>query len=114
MLFLGNLLQALATVVDSVLFIVMILIIARVIISWVNADPYNPIVRFISTSTEPMMRPVRRFVPSFGGLDWSPLVLLLFVVFLRVFLVQSLEDHGKIIRRDALTASVAVEWVKRS
>ena len=66
-------------------------IIARAIISWVNADPYNPIVRFLHLATEPVLRPLRRLVPpeKLGGLDLSPLVAIVLLQFLKNGLVYS-------------------------
>ena len=90
---LRHLLEALAYILDLGLTIYMWLIIARALLSWVNPDPYNPIVRFLYNVTEPVMGYVRRRVPIvFGGLDLSPLLVLLAIVFLQKFLVASLLD----------------------
>ena len=67
------------------------IIIARAVVSWVNADPYNPIVRFLYSATEPVLLAIRRRLPVFyGGFDFSPVLVILGIVFLRAFLVQSL------------------------
>ncbi|MBW1833926.1 MAG: YggT family protein [Deltaproteobacteria bacterium] len=67
------------------------IVIARAILSWVNPDPFNPIVRFIHNVTEPVLYRVRAFIPvSFGGIDFSPIIVLLGVIFLRTFVVSSL------------------------
>ncbi|MBM4287507.1 MAG: YggT family protein [Deltaproteobacteria bacterium] len=90
---LANLLKALAYVIDIVLTIYMWLIIARAILSWVNPDPYNPIVRFLSNVTEPVLSSIRRRLPLvYGGLDLAPLVVLLIIVFLQRFLVTTIHD----------------------
>jgi YggT family protein len=90
---LRHLLEALAYILDLGLTIYMWLIIARALLSWVNPDPYNPIVRFLYNVTEPVMGFVRRRVPIvFGGLDLSPILVLLAIVFLQKFLVASLLD----------------------
>jgi YggT family protein len=68
------------------------IIIARAVLSWVNPDPYNPIVRFLYRVTEPVLRPIRDRLPSFSGLDLSPLIVLLAIYFLESFLVGSLRD----------------------
>jgi len=66
-------------------------IIGRAVVSWVNADPYNPIVRFLYTVTEPVLSAIRRRVPVFySGVDFSPIVVILAIVFLRTFVVQTL------------------------
>lgn len=86
-------------VLDMVLTIYMWMIIGRVIISWVNADPYNPIVRFLYSATEPILYRVRRALPSFGvGLDFSPLLVILGIYFLKGFLVMSLYDVARQMR----------------
>ncbi|MEJ2032873.1 MAG: YggT family protein [Deltaproteobacteria bacterium] len=91
MFVIGNFLKALATIIDIALGAYVWLIIGRVIISWVNADPYNPIVRFLYGATEPLLAPIRRRLPFFGGLDLSPMVLILAIIFLQQFLVPTLQ-----------------------
>jgi YggT family protein len=88
-----HLLEALAYILDLGLNIYMWLIIAQALLSWVNPDPYNPIVRFLYNVTEPVLGWVRRRVPIvFGGLDLSPILVLLVIVFLRQFLVGTIWD----------------------
>ena len=87
----GYLLMAIAKVLDIVLLLFMWIVIARAVLSWVNPDPFNPIVRFIHNVTEPVLYRVRAFIPaSFGGIDFSPMIVLLGVIFLRSFVVSSL------------------------
>ncbi len=87
----GYFLVALAKVIDTVLFIYMWIIIIRAVLSWVSPDPYNPIVRFINNVTEPVLYQIRRRLPvSFGGIDLSPVVVLLIIMFLQSFVVRSL------------------------
>jgi len=91
MFIIGYFLHALATVLNYALVFYMWIIIARAVLSWVSPDPYNPIVRFIHNITEPVLYPVRRWLPlGFSGIDFSPLLVLLAIVFLRSFLVSSL------------------------
>ena len=91
MFVMSNLLAAVAKVVDIALTIFMWIIIARAILSWVSPDPYNPIVRFIHNVTEPVLYQIRRRIPlNFGGIDFSPIIVLLAVIFLQRFVVQSL------------------------
>jgi len=94
MFILGNLFIAIAKVLDIGLSIYMWLIIIRALISWVNPDPYNPIVRFLVSATEPVLYPIRRRLPLFGGIDFSPIVAILLIIFLQTFLVQSLMQIG--------------------
>lgn len=87
-----NLLVAVATVVDYVLVFFMIITIARAVLSWVSPDPYNPIVRFIHNVTEPVLIQIRKRLPMmYGGIDFSPIIVILIIVFLRIFVVNSLE-----------------------
>ena len=93
MFVLANLLGALALVTDYVLQIYSWIIIARVVISWVNADPYNPIVRAIYSVTEPVLYRIRRALPVYGGgIDFSPIVVFIGIMFLQSFLVQTLRQ----------------------
>jgi YggT family protein len=70
------------------------LILVRALISWVNPDPYNPIVRFLYKTTEPILYPIRRMLPLDAGigLDISPIIAFLILIFLRSFLVKTLLD----------------------
>jgi YggT family protein len=87
----GNLIRALAQIIDIGLLIYMWIIIIRALISWVNPDPYNPIVRFLYRATEPVLWRVRRLIPIGGiGIDFSPLIVILVIIFLRSFIVKSL------------------------
>ena len=89
----GNLLDALATVIAYLVQIYSWIVIARVVISWVNADPYNPIVRAIYSMTEPVLYRIRRALPVFsGGIDFSPIVVFIGIMFLQSFLVQTLRQ----------------------
>jgi len=102
MIALGNFLQAVAKVVDLALTIYFWLIIARALLSWVNPDPYNPVVRFLYNVTEPVLSALRRRIPLvYGGLDLSPLVVLAVIYFLQYFLVKSLFDYGAQLIRGA-------------
>lgn len=92
MFMISNFLFALAKLVDFVLGAYMWIIIGRAILSWVNPDPYNPIVRFLYDVTEPLLSRIRRFIPSFAGsIDFSPMILILAIIFLQSFLVPTLK-----------------------
>jgi len=91
MYMIGYFLMAVAKVFDIVLIFFMWVVVARAILSWVSPDPYNPIVRFIHNVTEPVLHPIRMKLPvNFGGLDLSPIVVFLGIIFLRTFVVSSL------------------------
>ncbi len=92
MLVFRNLLVAVATVIDYVLVFFMFITIARAVLSWVSPDPYNPIVRFIHNVTEPVLYQIRKRLPMmYGGIDFSPIAVILIIIFLRIFVVNSLE-----------------------
>ena len=92
MLVFRNLLIAVATVLDYVLVFFMFITIARAVLSWVSPDPYNPIVRFIHNITEPVLYQIRKRLPMmYGGIDFSPIIVILIIIFLRIFVVDSLE-----------------------
>ena len=89
----GNFLGALATVLNTVLWAYMWIIIARALTSWVNPDPWNPIVQFLQRATEPVLAPIRRALPTWRtGIDFSPLVAILAIYFVQGFVVSSLRD----------------------
>jgi YggT family protein len=88
----GNVLLGLATVLDYALWFYMWIIIARAVISWVNPDPWNPIVQFLDRATEPVLAPIRRWLGWRMGIDLSPLVAIVAITFLQIAVVQSLKD----------------------
>ena len=95
----SNLLTAITKILDVVLVIFMWIVIARAILSWVSPDPYNPIVRFIHNITEPLLFQIRKRIPlNFGGIDFSPILVLLAVIFLQRFVVQSLYELALTLR----------------
>jgi YggT family protein len=100
MIFLVNFMKGVAWVLNNILWFMMLVIIGRAIISWLNADPYNPIVRFITSLSEPPCRWVRRYLPSvFGGIDLSPMIVLLVIGFLQYVLVLNLEQYAMQLER---------------
>lgn len=91
MFILGNFLAASAKILDIALSIYMWIIIIRALLSWVNPDPYNPIVQFLYSITEPVMARVRQLLPMSGiGIDFSPIIVILGIIFLQEFVVKSL------------------------
>jgi YggT family protein len=91
MYIIGYFLMAVAKVLDIVLIAMMWIVIIRAVLSWVNPDPFNPIVRFINNVTEPVLHPIRTKLPvNYGGIDFSPMLVFIAVIFLRTFLVNSL------------------------
>lgn len=91
MFVLENLIFALAKIIDMGLTLYMWLIIGRAVVSWVNPDPYNPIVNFLYRVTEPVLAPVRRWIPMGGlGIDISPVIVIMAIYFLQQFLVRTM------------------------
>jgi YggT family protein len=89
----GNFLSAVATVLDIALTAYTWIIIIRAIVSWVNPDPWNPIVQFLHRATDPVLRPIQRLLPTRGwGIDFSPIVAILAIIFIQKFLVASLSE----------------------
>lgn len=89
----NNFVMAVAQLIDFMLTAYMWIIIGRAVISWVNADPYNPIVRFLYNVTEPLLSRIRQLLPmNMGGIDFSPLILIMAIMFLQSFLVPTLKQ----------------------
>ncbi len=91
MFVLSNFVDALASIVGIILTIMYWLILIRALISWVNPDPFNPIVQFLVRVTEPVLEPVRRLLPHLA-FDISPIIVFFIIIFLQRFLVTSLYD----------------------
>ena len=92
--FLGLLVLALADLVDFVLLLYIVLILARVVISFVGADSYHPIVPLVLQLTDPMLKPLRRVLPAISGIDFSPMLALLILTLARVLIAKPLLDVG--------------------
>lgn len=91
----GDLIIAVAKIADTLLEIYKWVIIIAALISWVNPDPYNPIVRFLYSVTEPVFRPIRRLIGHrLGPIDISPIIVILAIIFLQSFLVRILIKTG--------------------
>ena len=90
---LGNLIAAIAVILNYAITILTWLIIIRALLSWVNPDPYNFIVQFLHKVTEPILRPFRRIIPTHNiGIDISPIIAILCLWFVRLFIVRTLVD----------------------
>jgi YggT family protein len=88
-----NLIVAVATILDYVLWAYMWALIISAVLSWVRPDPYNPIVRALYSITEPVLSFLRRKFPLMAGsIDFSPMVAILIILFLQRFLVKTLID----------------------
>ena len=92
----GNFLSGVAYVLDTVLFLYMWIIIIRAVISWVNPDPWNPIVQILHRLTDPVLLTIRRRIPFAiaGGMDLSPIIAILIIYFLQIAVVGSIKDFA--------------------
>ncbi len=91
----GDLFIGIVKILHTLLEIYKWIIIVAVLISWVNPDPYNPIVRFLYSVTEPVLRPVRRLIGyRLGPIDISPILVILAIIILQSFLVRSFLTYG--------------------
>ncbi len=96
MFILANFFQAVAVVLDYALNLYMWIVVAGAVLSWVSPDPYNPIVRFINSATQPVFYQIRKRLPvAFGGIDISPVIVILAIVFLQRFVVGTLSQLGR-------------------
>ncbi|MBI4844767.1 MAG: YggT family protein [Nitrospirae bacterium] len=90
MFILSNFLHAITYITDLALTFYMWAIIISALLSWVNPDPYNPIVRFLHSITEPVLYPIRRRLGSLSGIDISPMIVIIIIIFVKRFLITSL------------------------
>ena len=89
----GNVLEAIATILDTILWLYMWIIIIRVLISWVNPDPDNTIVQLLQRATDPVLYQIRKRLGMGGmGFDFSPIIAILLITFLQIAVVGSLKD----------------------
>lgn len=90
----SNLLAAIASLLNVIFTVMYWLLLIRALVSWVNPDPYNPVVQFLYKTTEPILYPIRKMLPiNMGiGIDISPIIAFLILIFLRSFLVKTLLD----------------------
>ena len=89
----GNLLNAVATILDMVLNALLIIIFVNAILSWVRPDPSNPIVMFLDRVSDTVCNPIRRVFPTvMGGIDFAPFIAMLLIYFGQLFVVRTLHD----------------------
>lgn len=109
MLLVANVMMGVARVLEGILTVYLWILVARAVISWVNADPRNPIVRFLHAATDPLLRVIRRWLPTslrYFPLDVAFLVLFGLVIFAQYGIVQSLVDYAMVLRRQAMGGGV--------
>jgi len=93
--FSGLTMLTIAYLLRTILYIYLFIIIVQVIISWVNPNAYNPITTIMYQISEPILKPIRHFIPSSGGLDFSPLVALIIINLLMILIISPLMDLGQ-------------------
>jgi len=81
----------LGNVVGFVANLLYVLIIARIVVSWIGLNPWNPIVHWLRVIVDPILRPFRRVLPTFGGIDFSPLLAILVIFFVARVLVSAID-----------------------
>ena len=95
MFIVANLVEIIARILDIGLTLYMWIVIIRALLSWVNPDPYNPIVRFLYRVTEPVLRPIRRLIPMGNiGIDVSPVIVIVVIYVLQNFVVRSMMEFA--------------------
>jgi YggT family protein len=94
MFVIGNFIIAVAQALNIALTIYLWIVVIRAFISWVSPDPYNPVVQFLYKATDPVLGPIARALPPMGGMDLSPIVLILIIYFLQWFVVKTLIQVG--------------------
>ena len=91
MVLFSRILTALALILDQALQLYMWVIIIAALITWVQPNPYNPVVIFLERITEPVLRPIRRILPPIG-LDISPVIAIFAIMFFRMVVPPTLRD----------------------
>ncbi len=91
----GLLLLAIADLFSTLIYVLIFAIIIQIIFSWMNPDPYNPVYSFVSRLTEPLSTPVRRRVPPFHGIDFSPLIVIVLLQLTLILVAQPLTHLGQ-------------------
>lgn len=104
MILLAHILSGIGQALHMLLWYFIIVVMIRAIISWVNPDPMNPFVRFLAASTDPIITPLRRYMPNLGPIDIAPLVVFFILIFLDEALVGSLIDYALKLRYNAMGA----------
>lgn len=96
----ANLLVGLAYAVKFVLDAYFWIVVGSAIVSWVNADPWNPIVRFLRSATSPVYQRLRRMMPflATGGIDLAPMLVLVALFLAEKVIVGSLLDYAYLLK----------------
>ena len=93
----GLIILTIAHLLRMILYIYLFVILIQVIMSWLNPNAYNPITTIMYQISEPILKPIRRLVPSAGGLDFSPFIILVIINLLMMLIISPLMDRGQIL-----------------
>lgn len=93
----GVVLLAIGELIQLVVWVFIITLFIRVILSWIQPGGYNPVLGLINQLTEPLMAPARRLIPPFGGLDLSPIVVFIFLYLTLILVVRPILDYGRLL-----------------
>lgn len=93
----GVVLLAIGELIQLVVWVFIITLFIRVILSWIQPSGYNPVLGLINQLTEPLMAPARRLIPPFGGLDLSPIVVFIFLYLTLILVVRPMLDYGRLL-----------------
>lgn len=88
---LGALFWAIPALLELVIDIFLFAVLVRVVLSWLNPDPYNPAMALLARLTDPLLEPARRLIQPIGGLDLSPMAVMIALVLVQMLLVPPLE-----------------------
>jgi YggT family protein len=95
----GDFLIAVASIIEKLLSVYMLIVVVRALVSWVRPDPHNPIVRFLNALVDPVTYRISRIIPTrIGMVDISPLILIALIWFVQSFLVRVVIDVGSRLR----------------
>ena len=95
--FSGVVLLAVGELLQLAVWVFIITLFIRVILSWIQPGGYNPVLGLINQLTEPLMAPARRLIPPFGGLDLSPIVIFIFLYLTLMLVVRPILDYGRLL-----------------
>ena len=80
--------MTLISIINTAFEVYLYIVIARVLISWVPRNPSHAVIRFLYEVTEPLLAPCRRLIPPLGGIDFSPIIAVMAVEFLRRIVIM--------------------------
>ena len=91
MFILANFILAVANILDIALFLYMVIVIGRAVLTWIKHDPDHVVIKFVHSVTEPVLAGIKKKLPLvYGGFDFSPLVVVLAIYFFQTFVIESL------------------------